>query len=203
MSAMDLGPDITGTPVSIAASAAGTSLVSVEHLSLTRGDSLINAARRHFSESDRLTFPARHITRPANAGGEAHIAVSEEEFAAQEAAGFYCLAWQAHGLRYGIPASALAVLESGRSVLVNVSRRIVAEAEKLAVPLAVLHVTARPETLAERLKARGRESSADIAARLAREAPLVTSATVIEVSNDFSLAEGERAFIAAIECLIV
>jgi oligopeptide/dipeptide ABC transporter ATP-binding protein len=42
MSAMDLAPGITGTPVTAHATAAAAApLVSVEHLSLTRGDSLI------------------------------------------------------------------------------------------------------------------------------------------------------------------
>ncbi len=166
-------------------------------------DSLIDAARRHFACNPALLFPARHITRPPDAGGEVHVAISEDEFVARQAAGFYCLSWQAHGLGYGIPrAEVLEAISLGKSVVVNVSRRIVPQAEALGVPVAVLHVTAQPETLARRLAARGRESAEDIAARLQREAPLMThTASVIEIANDADLAAGEAAFIAAVERL--
>lgn len=166
-------------------------------------DSLIDAARRRFAGKEELLFPARHITRPADAGGEAHVAISKDEFIARQAAGVYCLSWQAHGLDYGIPrAQAFAAIGLGKCVLINVSRRIVPQAEALGVPVAVLHVTAQPQTLARRLAARGRESAEDIAARLQREAPLMTrAAPVIEIANDADLAAGEAAFIAAVERL--
>lgn len=166
-------------------------------------DSLIDAARRHFAGNPALLFPARHITRPPDAGGEVHVAISEDEFAARQVAGFYCLSWQAHGLGYGIPrAEALGAISLGKSVVVNVSRRIVPQAEALGVPVAVLNVTAKPETLARRLAARARESADDIAARLQREAPLMThTAPVIDIANDSDLAAGEAAFIAAVERL--
>ena len=162
-------------------------------------DSLIDAARRHFSGHSKIAFPARHITRPTNAGGEAHIELSAEEFAANDAAGRYCLAWQAHGLSYGIPATALDALAAGISLVVNISRRCVADAEALGVPLAILLITASPQTLAKRLAARGRESAEDIAARLARDAPIeARTARLITICNDGNLAEGEAAFIAAL-----
>lgn len=166
-------------------------------------DSLMNAARQAFATHPRLAFPPRHITRKADAGGEEHIAVSEATFASNEAAGLYCLSWGAHGLFYAIPAAVLDLVRSGTSVVVNVSRRILPQAEKLGVPVAVLHITARPETLAKRLAARGRESAEDIAKRLAREAPITLTATpVVEVANDADLAAGERTFIAAVSRFI-
>lgn len=165
-------------------------------------DSLIDAAKRYFLGTQRLVFPARHITRTTDAGGEEHIAVSEEEFFKRQSTGYYCLAWQAHGLFYGIPGDIIAKLNLGSSVLVNVSRRSLPEAEKLGVPVAVLHITAQPQTLARRLLARGRESADDIALRLAREAPLKTKSPIIEITNDESLDKGAAAFIAALERLI-
>lgn len=166
-------------------------------------DSLINAARRHFAGNSRLIFPVRHITRARDAGGEEHIAVSTVEFAANRARGAYGLAWEAHGLCYGIPVTALAALEEGKSVIVNVSRRILPEAEALGLPMAVINITATPETLARRLAARGRESAGDIVQRLTREAPIhLRRAPLLEVANDSDLAAGENAFIAAVSRFI-
>ena len=81
-------------------------------------------------------FVRRVITRPADAGGEAHEAVTEEEFAARE----FMFQWQARGFRYGIPADAI----NGRRVAVaNVSRTVVAEAAR-RFPVRVIEVTASP-----------------------------------------------------------
>lgn len=127
----------------------------------------------------------RVITRPAEAGGEDHLAVTPAVFAAQEAAGQFVLSWGAHGLRYAIPASVRADLAAGRDVIANLSRGVLhAAAERLA-PVVVLALTARPEVLAARLAGRGRESAADIAARLARDgADLPGDMAVIRIAND-------------------
>ncbi len=67
-------------------------------------DTLLEAARQALADDPRFRFVRRVITRPAEAGGEAHEAVTETEFAARD----FALQWQAHGLRYGIPADAIA-----------------------------------------------------------------------------------------------
>ena len=51
----------------------------------------------------KLHLVRRMITRPANVGGEAFDAVTEQEFAQHVANQTFVLHWQAHGLRYGIP----------------------------------------------------------------------------------------------------
>lgn len=121
----------------------------------------------------------RGITRPAEAGGEEHIAMTEAEFAA----GDFALQWRAHGLRYGIFRDIEAELGAGRIVLANLSRTVLAEAAA-RYPFAVLEITAPPDILAARLAARGRESAGDIAGRLAREAPLPPGLRVLRVVND-------------------
>lgn len=121
----------------------------------------------------------RAITRPAQAGGEEHVAMSAAEFAATD----FALQWHAHGLRYGIFREIEAEIAGGRIVLANLSRTVLAEAAS-RYPFAVLEITAPPEILAARLAARGRESAGDIAARLAREAPLPPGLRVLQVVND-------------------
>jgi len=158
-------------------------------------DTLIDAAR---AARPDLVAPRRVVTRPAEAGGEAHRAVDPAAFEAMEARGAFLLSWRAHGLAYGIPAEAGAALAEGRHVLANVSRAVVDEARARAAPVRVLLVTAPAEALARRLAARGREAEAEIARRLARaelEGP--TGPDVTTVVND-DLAAATAAFLAAL-----
>ena len=79
-------------------------------------DTLMDGARTRLATDPRYRFVQRDITRPREAGGEAHNPVTPAEFAARRAAGHYALAWDAHGLGYGIPADIaddLAVVLSG------------------------------------------------------------------------------------------
>jgi ribose 1,5-bisphosphokinase len=70
-------------------------------------------------------------------------------------------------------------------VVVNGSRAALAEAQAAFPALTVLHITAPLDVLADRLAARGRETRADIAARLARAAQsLPEGLPVLEVLND-------------------
>ncbi|WP_101065611.1 phosphonate metabolism protein/1,5-bisphosphokinase (PRPP-forming) PhnN [Roseovarius salinarum] len=139
----------------------------------------------------RLEIAPRVITRPADAGGEAFEGVSEAEFLARRASGAFLLNWQAHGLRYGVPVTVLDRLAAGRDVLVNLSRCVLPDAAERAEAFVVLSLTAPPKALARRLAARGRESEADVAARLARADMMLPDvpAPVIEVSNDGPVSE--------------
>lgn len=162
-------------------------------------DTLLDGARAALASDPRVVFPRRQITRPAEAGGEDHVPVGEEEFAAREAAGRYALAWRAHGLAYGVPVDIDADLLDGRTVVVNVSRQVLAAARIRYGALRVVSITADPQILAQRLKARGREAEGDIASRLARaEAVEVAGDDVVVVRNDRSPEEGVAQFLAAI-----
>ena len=137
-----------------------------------------------------LTRVRRVITRPSEAGGEAFDGIDETGFARMRAAGMFALDWQAHGLSYGIPATVHEVLADGRDALANLSRGVVSQAMEVFGPthVHVLAVTARPEILAGRLAGRGRESAAEIAARLARAAPLMPlGVRVTEIDNSGAL----------------
>lgn len=146
-------------------------------------------ARAALDGDDRFRFVQREITRPADAGGEAHVAVTPAEFAARRSAGGYALSWEAHGLGYGIPAEVAGDLAAGRVVVANISRASIAEAAA-KFPTLVLEITAPAEVLAARLSARGRETADDIAARLKREVALPEGVRVARVVNDRSAEEG-------------
>jgi phosphonate metabolism protein PhnN/1,5-bisphosphokinase (PRPP-forming) len=154
-------------------------------------------ARAALADDAGFRFVQRRITRPAEAGGEDHLALSEAAFAAEAAAGGFALTWGAHGLRYGIPADIVPDLQAGRVVVANLSRTVLAEAAA-RLPLLVLEITAPIPVLAARLAARGREDAADIAARLARQAPLPPGLRLARVVNDGPVEAGIAAVLAAL-----
>lgn len=159
-------------------------------------DSLIGAARAHFGEDGPVRFARRCITRPADAGGEDHIAVTSSEFATAQAQGEFCLAWEAHGLSYGIPAGELVNFGRGKTVVANVSRGVIPEVRRLFTARKIVLVTAPPEVLSRRLSARGRETAEEVAARHARPAPMVpTGSDVVTIVNDGTLGEAATALI--------
>ncbi len=142
----------------------------------------------------------RAITRPSEKGGEPFEGIDAALFEARRAAGKFCLTWQAHGLCYGIPASALADVQTGAERLVNLSRGVLTEAGRVFPALVVLHVTASPDVLAARLAGRGRETADDIAARLARPgAPLPDGLDQHEIRNEGTLEDAVRAALAILD----
>ena len=136
-------------------------------------------------------FPRRMITRPADAGGEDHKAVTEAEFDDLLAQGAFLHYWSAHGLRYGIPADIAQNISDGINVVVNTSRGEV-DAIRAKVPNTLtVSILASPEVVAERLRARGRETEYEIARRLSRiiEEP-VYGVDTLKVLNDGTVEEG-------------
>lgn len=153
-------------------------------------DTLLDSAKQVLADDRRFYFVRRVITRPADAGGEEHEAVTDAEFDRRH----FALQWQAHGLRYGIPADAI---ERGRVAIANVSRTVIREAvQRFAARL--IEITAPPEVLAVRLGTRGREDAADAAMRLARHIALPGDVHVETVMNDGSIAEGAARLVAAL-----
>ncbi len=163
-------------------------------------DTLISEARRHFHSHAQVVFCERIITR-ADQTGEAHLALSRDDFTRAESEGGFFLSWDAHGLRYGVPAEIEGALRAGKSVVVNVSRRAVAEARAKWPRTFLIHVTARPDILRARLTARGRETPQAIEERLARGGPLETpeAGWAGEIDNSGALAPAANRFIALIE----
>ncbi|KIN60066.1 Phosphonate metabolism protein/1,5-bisphosphokinase (PRPP-forming) PhnN [Sulfitobacter noctilucae] len=132
----------------------------------------------------------RVITRAPELGGEDFDAVTPAQFEALAADGAFAVHWGAHGLHYGVPITVNYQLCKGTDCLVNFSRKALADAARIFPQLIVLNITAKPETLAHRLAARGRETSAEIALRLAQaDKPLPDGLEVIHLCNDGPLSE--------------
>ena len=176
------------------------SLVLVVGPSGAGKDTLIDAGRERFRGDARFVFPLRCITRPVGAPGERHIAISTSAFAEAEAAGSFLLAWRSHGLAYAIPAHVQDDIAAGRIVIVNVSRGVIAEAERLVSNVAVLHVTASAEVRALRIRGRRRESDDAIAGRLERSVDVVTArAPVVTIDNGGALEDAVASFTEALQ----
>lgn len=162
-------------------------------------DTLLDGARRVLGADARFVFARREITRPAAAGGEDHIEVDEATFERREASGEYALSWRANGLGYGVPANVTRHLQRGRVVVVNGSRAIVDEARWRFPVIRVILVAADRQLLAQRLTDRGRETAAEIAARLERAPDInLSGGDVVVVRNDRTPAEGIAGLVAAL-----
>lgn len=132
----------------------------------------------------------RVITRAPELGGEDYDAVSPAAFLDMAAEGAFAVHWGAHGLFYGIPAGVSAKLAQGTDCLANFSRSALTQAADVFPRLLVMNITARPETLALRLAARGRETEEEIAKRIGQASkPLPEGLDVIELSNDGTLTQ--------------
>lgn len=164
-------------------------------------DTLLDGAAAALADTGRFHFARRAITRPADAGGENHIALTEADFLKRESEGEFLLSWRAHGLCYGIPEEPAANLRAeGVAVVANVSRTVIDAARNRLQPASVVVVSASKETLAARLATRGRETDADIATRLARSTAYeVTGRDVAVIMNDGDVANGVKAMTAALE----
>jgi len=166
-------------------------------------DTLIDGARHVFGNDDRFHFARRAVTRPADAGGEDHEAVSEAELERRLAAGELFAFWRAHGLAYGVSASIEERLKAGQNVIVNASRGEIARMAARYALVDVITIDAPPDVVAARLLARGRESGASLAERRSRPTPPpVDGVRYALVMNAGSIEEGVAALVAAIRAAI-
>jgi ribose 1,5-bisphosphokinase len=148
-------------------------------------DTLIRYAWDRLSGEPSVVFVRRVITRAMDGTGENHDTVDVEEFDRREQNGEFALSWEAHGLRYGLPAGIDASIRSGMVAVANLSRAIVPLLGARYANVRVVRVTASPATLAARLAARGRENGGEIRGRIARssDAALVVDGALV-VDND-------------------
>lgn len=130
-------------------------------------DTLISAARHALADHEGFVFPTRFITR-ADQTGEEHVYVSPQDFERLRRDKLFFLDWDAHGFGYGIPASVRNDLAMGRAVVFNVSRKLIPAARAIWKKTEVISVFVAPQALRERLKGRGRETDAEMEARVTR-----------------------------------
>ncbi len=153
-------------------------------------DSLLTYARARLAGTDRVTFAHRYITRPFDAGGENHVALTEAEFDTRLGMGLFALHWAGHGHRYGIGDEIDQWLAKGITVVMNGSREYLPEARRRYPDLCAVLVGVDPDILAQRLRARGREDEDAIARRVARAGTYAELPDIQHrLSNDGTLAE--------------
>lgn len=157
-------------------------------------DSLMRYGRERLASDPGVVFAHRYITRPVELNGENHVALTEAEFDARLAAGLFAMQWGSHGLRYGIGREINFWLAKGCNVVMNGSREYLPEARRLYPALTAILVTVSPVVLAERLRARGRETEDQIAQRIVRARQFMRPEGYLEIiQNDSDLEiAGER-----------
>ena len=161
-------------------------------------DTLIEAARVMLAEDPQFVFPRRVVTRPASAT-EDNVVADDAGFRLVAERGGFALAWEAHGHLYGIPSAIVADLAAGRTVVVNVSRTVIAEARRRWPDVTVIEVTAPADVLARRIAERARPSDGAGPERLARRfepGDRPTADTTID--NGGELDTAIAAFLAAV-----
>lgn len=151
-------------------------------------DTIIERAKVALADRGDIVFPRRLITRPTGEGEEC-ISVTDDGFADAEDHGDLSLSWRAHGLSYGIPASARETVAAGGVVVANVSRGVIAQLPALFGDSRVVRITVSDEIRLARILARGRENRADAAARVARADPAPEHPVDLEIVNDGTLDE--------------
>jgi len=130
-------------------------------------DTLIALARTLCADDARIVFPRRIVTRAPSAA-EDHDSATPAQFDAAIGQGAYAFWWEAHGLKYALPAAIDTELRAGKTVVCNVSRAVVHQLRARYARLTAVLVTAPKDVLLARLAARGRESGGDVAERLDR-----------------------------------
>lgn len=162
-------------------------------------DSLLAIAAATLAPDTGFFFPRRVITRIALADAENHDSLTPAAFAMAEAEGAFCLTWSAHGLSYGLPAEIPRRLETGETVVANVSRGALRNAAERFSRLHIVAVTAPHHLLVERIAARGRETPNEIARRLRRQAALevpVGVEAIHRIDNAGAIDAAAAAFVA-------
>lgn len=130
-------------------------------------DTLIAGAKAACAHDRAIVFPRRIVTRPTT-DAEDHDSLKNAAFNCAVKNGVFAFWWQAHGLQYGIPATADDDVRSGRTLVCNVSRGIVADVRTRYIQVDTVLVTAPAGILAERLAGRSRATDGCLAQRIQR-----------------------------------
>ena len=160
-------------------------------------DSVMNRAREMLPPEAPVVFAHRYITRPAESGGENHVALTPAEFALRRAHRLFAFHWEAHGNHYGIGREIHAWRKAGLAVVVSGSREHFLGLGGIDDDTHPVLITAPAERLAERLAKRGRKTDGAAAERLGRgEAYEVMDPRLTTITNDGALEAAAQAFVS-------
>jgi ribose 1,5-bisphosphokinase len=161
-------------------------------------DTLIGLVRAKLAGNPNVNFPQRIVTRAPDAF-EDSVHLSVAEFEMERARGRFALHWTAHGLSYAYDVRIDDEVRHGRSVVLNVSRTVIAATRARYFAARVVLIEVDRETRRQRLSGRNRETLADIDARIAREVSYAPGLVDFVVTNN-----GEAGVAAqALEALLV
>jgi ribose 1,5-bisphosphokinase len=148
-------------------------------------DTLLGLAKAACAEDRSIAFPRRVITRQASAS-EDNEEVSAGTFQDALARNEYAMHWQAHGHCYALSRAIDDDIRAGRTVIVNVSRTVIAAMRRAYANVVVVSITAPANVLAERLAMRGRSSDGRIEHRLQRtveDAAVAPDLTIVNTGS--------------------
>lgn len=162
-------------------------------------DSLLRHSREMSRGATDIVFPRRIVTRPAS-DAEDHETASYETFDSMIADGAFAIWWEAHGLKYGLPASIDHDIGTARCVVCNVSRAILPKLRQRYSRMVTVLVTAPPDVLLARIASRARSSDGDHSARITRSAGFDRSLHAdVVIENTGALDDGARRLYGVIE----
>jgi len=153
-------------------------------------DSLIQYIREIMPDDVPVVFAHRYITRPADAGGENHVALGVQEFLLREQQGCFAMKWYSHDTYYGVGMEVNEWLDRGLDVIVNGSREYLIEADQRYSNLVPVLISVDQEVLHDRLIARGRETDEQINKRLIQAARLdkeINHPDLLKLENNSSI----------------
>lgn len=146
-------------------------------------DMIIDGANEACTGDPAIVFPRRIVTRAASSA-EDHDSLDEAAFERAVQEGELAFWWQAHGLKYGLPAAIDDDVRAGRNVVCNVSRGIVGELRARYASIEAVLVTAPADILAARLAGRARGSDGSLEQRLKRSDVFAAFRADRTISND-------------------
>ncbi len=166
-------------------------------------DSILQRAKQALAGDPAFLFSRRYVTRPAGQD-EDNDALTLPQYAKMIASGNFALAWDAHGLRYAIPAQADQEIMAGRVVIANLSRTAMETARNRYRTCKLVLIDAPPDVRAARLAGRSRETTQEIVGRLARTPPdFDPGLAELVIDNSGALETAANQFIAFLRSLRV
>lgn len=164
-------------------------------------DALMQATRAELA-GQPIVFAHRYITRANSDASENFVQLNPAEFEFRQHRGLFWLNWQSHGLSYAIGTEVRSWLQSGLTVVVNGSRQALPEVARICasdgVTLVPVWVHCEASVLAQRLRARGRETEAQIQERLERAKAFSAPADALVIDNSGALTDAVQQLIGCV-----
>ena len=175
-------------------------LVYVMGASGSGKDSVLRWIGAQLRDTDRTIIAHRYLTRESDAN-EIGVTLSEAEFERRVRLGCFAMHWRSHDVYYGVGIELDAWRAADLTVIVNGSRDYLASAHARYPDLCAIELSVDPEVLAERLRARGRETGAALSARLARGGQTFAvpqGCRIVAIRNDGALQTAGAAVLAVV-----